>query len=62
MEQSKHNQAYKERQFKLKALRKAKVAREVFKLGVNRVKDMVHNKDKLSQFKSSLAQKDQQKK
>lgn len=57
MERTKHRKDYQERQFKLKAARKAQLARKAFKLGVNRVKEMVKNKEKLQQFKQALDQK-----
>ena len=54
MERTKHRRDYQDRQFKMKATRRAQLARKAFKLGVNRVKNLVQNKEKLQQFKEKL--------
>lgn len=54
MERTKHCRDYQDNQFKKKATRRAQMARKAFKLGVNRVKTLVNNKEKLKLFKSKL--------
>lgn len=55
MNETKHDQEYRKKKL---AAQKAKFAIKAFKVGVNRMREIVKNKDKLKQFKQDLAKQE----
>jgi hypothetical protein len=56
MDESEHIQEFQQKKTGAQKAEKAKLARQAFRVGVGRVKELVQNKEKLKEFKQELDQ------